>query len=61
MPYLEICKLFIYGSFNFVTNGWMRIELEEIWKESTAVYFQATITVYSGGNEEGREKFCLRK
>jgi len=37
----------------------MRIEMEGIRKESTAVYFQAIITVYSGGTEESREKFCL--
>ena len=36
----------------------MGIELEGIWKESTAVYFHATITVHSGGTEESHEKFC---
>jgi len=39
------CLTLNYGSFNFVNNGWMKIELEGIWKESTVVYFQATITV----------------
>jgi hypothetical protein len=53
--------LFIYGSFDFVVNGWMRIELEGIWKESTALYFHATIMVYSGGTEERHEKFCRDK
>jgi hypothetical protein len=50
-----------YGLFNFVINGWMRIELKGIWKKSTPVYFQATITVYSRGTEESHEKFCLDK
>jgi hypothetical protein len=39
----------------------MRIELEGIWKESTAVYFQATITEQSEGTKENHEKFCLDK
>jgi len=55
------CLAWNCGSFNFVINGWMRIELEGIWKESTAVYFQAIFTAYSGGTEETHEKFCLDK
>jgi len=47
---LGITQIFIYGSFGFAINGWMRIALEGIWKESTAAYFQATIMVLSGGN-----------